>query len=144
MKKKQFFCGITLFGLALFCQMVIAIFTIEGDFPLLQKQYNVKLSYIALWLCTVGVMFGRNIYLLIQSEKKTAGRLIWYALQLALFGLFTYMFLYCGDFFAALSIVSLCLILSGRSLQREGMIYIFPFIWQLYLFYIVYRFYLYL
>lgn len=53
-------------------------------------------------------------------------------------------FLYCGDFFAALSIVSVCLILSGRSLQREGMIYIFPFIWQLYLFYIVYRFYLYL
>ena len=73
MKKKQFFYGITLFGLALFCQMVIAIFTIEGDFPLLQKQNNVKLSYIALWLCTVGVMFGRNIYLLIQKRKKQQG-----------------------------------------------------------------------
>lgn len=144
MKKKQFFYGSFLFGLALFCQMVIVIFTIEGQFPLLCNQGNVKLGYILLWLCTIGIIFGRNLYFVVQKMQKMNEKLIWYALQLALFGLFTYMLLYCGNSFTALVILSVCLILSFRSLLQEGIIYVFPVLWQLYLFYMVYRIYLYL
>ena len=65
MKKRKLFYGMVIAGIALFSQIVISVFLIEGNEI---NQESLKWIYILSWLCVIGTILGKQFYLLFYKE----------------------------------------------------------------------------
>ncbi len=141
MKKRKLFYGMVIAGIALFSQIVISVFLIEGNEI---NQESLKWIYILSWLCVIGTILGKQFYLLFYKEigiEKT--QILIDVFLFVLFSFFTYLFSYQKDFFSALNIALLSIFLLGVKIKRGDITALYAFLWMAYMVYISYQKYLY-